>query len=320
MGTNDQAPMITLSTIIDDPERNPEVIDDGRRVNNPFTEPCTGPEVFLAHLFCQTPPKAADPEQLVGDGDCVAARVHSPFTEQLLRAARRTSANVEAVETSNKWKPLKRPQRLKESQAEVIDVDRACRYGVARVRATIEASVESVMEAIRTANQSATGSCTTLLERIPCQEAEICLLRVEMELPGKDRDFVICQSIMSRGEGSYEVVRMSLPENVACEWSPPSSRHVRGCLKMHSMLVSPVDGEPEQCHVRWISCVDLKEVLPSLAELTARQGTHTIIALQQAVIRSRGARFATGVNAAQNLEKTNQVLNRAGTAAAAPPA
>lgn len=192
-------------------------------------------------------------------------------------------AEVRRLNNDGDWNDLKPVKGLEDCTVEVHGGKRV----VARVTCTMPASMDQILRTIDLLKQGTRDSTTERLTRISTQ---ISLLWTSLKLPiVSDRDFVLCQRVQHVAGGTSVVTCASIPDDKASLYRAETKGVVRGKIIFQTTALTPDADDPSKTRVKWLSCVDLAGMIPSVKNLTAKRGAESLVTLQRAVLASIGS-------------------------------
>jgi len=204
-------------------------------------------------------------------------------TDQFVAIAKVALQKAVAADSSPDWESVKSAGKGGPPGC-VVDVTELGKLVMVRVQCTLNASKKEVLAVLEQGRGAPKGTTTELLQQPSDSEAK--LMWIEVKLPFiKDREFMVCQWVPpeSAAAATSTVVRASLPGAVASQLRPETRKRLRGRIETQVTFVTEVPGNPAQCTLKWMSCVDPGGSLPNLKKMVAKSGASAVAALHKAI-------------------------------------
>ena len=200
-------------------------------------------------------------------------------TDQFVAIAKVALQKAVVADSSHKWESVSGKGG---PPGCVVDVTEIGKLVMVRVQCTLNASKQEVLAVLEQGRGAPKGTTTELLQQPTESEAQ--LMWIEVKLPFiKDREFMVCQWVFPESAATSTVVRASLPGALASELRPETRKRLRGRIETQVTFVTEVPGNPAQCTLKWMSCVDPGGSLPNLKKMVAKSGANAVAALHKAI-------------------------------------
>jgi len=152
-----------------------------------------------------------------------------------------------------------------------------------RTQCLINASKAHVLHLLERGLGGPKGTETAMIKH-KSLGTDIKLMWMGIKLPlVKNREFVVLQWVDQPSGPVSALVRTSLPPAFAAHVRPVTRSRVRGHMETQCTVIAEVPGNPAQCFVKAISCVDPGGGLPNLKGLTGTKAGDAMLALHKFV-------------------------------------
>merc|ERR1712166_1057537 len=175
-------------------------------------------------------------------------------TDQFVAIAKVALQKAVAADSSPDWESVKSAGKGGPPGC-VVDVTELGKLVMVRVQCTLNASKQEVLAVLEQGRGAPKGTTTELLQ----------------------------QPSDSAAAATSTVVRASLPGAVASQLRPETRKRLRGRIETQVTFVTEVPGNPAQCTLKWMSCVDPGGSLPNLKKMVAKSGASAVAALHKAI-------------------------------------